>query len=146
MLQTVSNTSTVPIVDLCQQMCQVRPHSQLSFSYLPFDQLAGSQTYAGILFFLDMVLEPIVLTNAAATTTSAAAGITVELDLTGFTLASFMRHLKFFRRVATHFQTKYPNRLQKCWVHNAPTFVRQVCTMLATFVDARTMEKIEFVG
>lgn len=150
------------IVDLCHQMCQCQQLSAsavscsprlsiLTLHYLPFDQLAHPNTYDGILFFLDAVLAclfppqqpPPGTANATAADTNT--GIAVEVDLTGFTMASFMRHIKFFRRVAKHFQDKYPDKLEKCRVVNAPAYVRQVCTLLSAFVDARTMEKLEFV-
>ncbi len=42
-------------------------------------------------------------------------------------------------------QDKYPNKLTKCYIYNAPMVFSKILNMLSFFIDKETQTKIEMV-
>ena len=53
--------------------------------------------------------------------------------------------LGFARDIVVTLQQLFPNRLNKCYIYNSPSFFRLFFENLSMFIDKTTQTKIEFV-
>ena len=40
---------------------------------------------------------------------------------------------------------KYPNKLEKCYVHNAPVIFEKLYSIISLFIDEETQKKIKII-
>lgn len=53
--------------------------------------------------------------------------------------------LGFARDIIVMLQQLFPNRLNKCYIHNSPSFFRLFFENISIFIDKTTQSKIEFI-
>jgi len=72
-------------------------------------------------------------------------GFIVHINMKNVTLSDIDKHLKFIQTISTRLKDKYPNKLTKCYIHNAPFVFSQILNIISLFIDKETREKIEVV-
>jgi len=72
-------------------------------------------------------------------------GFIVHINMKNVTLSDIDKHLKFIQTISIRLKDKYPNKLIKCYIHNAPFVFSQILNIISLFIDKETREKIEVV-
>ena len=62
------------------------------------------------------------------------------------TLSDVDKHKIFIQNIAVFLKEKYPNKLEKCYVYNAPFVFAQIYNIVSIFIDKDTQKKIELVN
>jgi hypothetical protein len=73
-------------------------------------------------------------------------GFIVHINMKNLTISDIDKHLIFIQNMSILFKEKYPNKLTKCFVHNAPFIFSKVLNILSMFIDKETQTKIELVS
>jgi ribosomal protein S17E len=60
-------------------------------------------------------------------------------------LSDIDKHKIFIQNISTYLKEKYPDKLLKCFIHNAPFVFKQIFNIISTFIDKETQKKIELV-
>ena len=55
------------------------------------------------------------------------------------------KHGQFIYSISNKLKTEFPDKLDKCHVHNAPYVFTNIYNLISTFVDKKTQEKINFI-
>jgi hypothetical protein len=71
--------------------------------------------------------------------------VTVHINLSTLTMSEIHNHYNFICGISILFKKKYPNKLEKCLVHNAPVVFEKLYSIISLFIDAETQKKIEIV-
>jgi hypothetical protein len=69
----------------------------------------------------------------------------VHINIKNLTITDIDKHLNFIKYVSAFMQEKYPNKLTKCYVYNAPIVFSKIVNMLSFFIDKETQTKIELI-
>ena len=72
-------------------------------------------------------------------------GFTVHINMKNLTMTDVDKHLKFIQHISVLFKERYPDKLTKCFVHNAPFDFTQILNIVSIFIDKETQTKIELV-
>lgn len=55
------------------------------------------------------------------------------------------KHSHFIYNISNTLKIKFPDKLNKCHVYNAPYIFTNIYNLISTFVDKKTQEKIKFL-
>ena len=72
-------------------------------------------------------------------------GFTVHINMKNLTMTDVDKHLKFIQHISVLFKERYPDKLTKCFVHNAPFVFTQILNIVSIFIDKETQTKIELL-
>jgi len=101
-----------------------------------FKYFASKETY-------DIILSHI--TNNIDHILSVYEGFIVHINMKNVTISDIDKHLKFIQTISIRLKDKYPKKLTKCYIHNAPFVFSQILNIISLFIDKETREKIEVV-
>lgn len=106
-------------------------------NHLYFKHLATAETY------------PIILNYAVSgieATLESHDQFIAHINLKHLTMSDFDKHKQFLKNVSVLLKQAYPDKLQKCYIYNAPTFFSYVYNFVSMFVDKETLEKIQLIS
>jgi hypothetical protein len=61
------------------------------------------------------------------------------------TIVDVDKHKEYIAYISEIFKDKYPDKLAKCYVYNAPFIFTQIFNIISVFIDKDTQKKIELV-
>lgn len=99
-----------------------------------FKAFATKETYNIILSHIINNIDNILLTQE---------GFTLHINMKNLTVSDVDKHLKFIQHISVLFKEKYPNKLTKCFIHNAPFVFTKILNIVSLFIDKETQAKIE---
>jgi len=70
---------------------------------------------------------------------------TIHLSLKHLTVKEIDLHYNYIAQVCTIFKTTFPEKLDICFVHNAPFVFSQLFSIISVFLDKITQKKIQLV-
>jgi hypothetical protein len=69
----------------------------------------------------------------------------VQVNMQKLSVSDIDKHKVFITNLSLVLKEKYPNKLLKCYIYNAPFMFKQIFNMISVFIDKETQEKIELV-
>lgn len=122
--------------DILNGFCNIKDNLVL-LDNIYFKHFATKETY-------NIILSQI--TNNIDSILSIQEGFIVHINLKNLTVSDLDKHLKFIQHISALFKEKYPNKLTKCFVHNAPFVFAQLLNIVSLFIDKETLAKIELIS
>jgi hypothetical protein len=116
-------------------LCNIKDNL-IIFDYNYFKLFATKETYEIILTHVFNCLNNII---------SIYDTFVVHINMKNITISDIDKHLNFIKYASTLMQDKYPNKLTKCYIYNAPIIFSKILNMLSFFIDKETQTKIEIV-
>lgn len=101
-----------------------------------FILIASTDNYGIIMNSAISLIEEILKTNET---------ITVHLNMKLFTLIHLEKHYSFIKNICLLLQEKFPDKLEKCFVYNAPFLFTQFFSIVSKFIDRKTQKKIKLI-
>jgi hypothetical protein len=117
------------------KLCHIKEQG-IMLNYIHFKQTASPETYPHILSHIVCTIDGALLNNET---------FTIHINMKYLTVADIDKHSNFIRVVSNVFKEKYPNKLFKCYIHNAPFMFNQIYKMISHFIDAETTQKIQVI-
>ena len=71
--------------------------------------------------------------------------VTIRINLESLTFSEISNHYNYICSISVLFKQKYPNKLQNCFVHNAPLAFEKLFSIVCLFIDEETQKKIKIV-
>ena len=62
------------------------------------------------------------------------------------TITDIDKHTTFIQNLSGYLKDKYPQKLSKCYIYNAPFVFSQIYTIVSIFIDKETRKKIELIN
>ena len=121
--------------DIYKGLCNITNNS-IKMEYLYFKHFATKETYPIIQCMLTNNIDAILLKNE---------NFIFHVNMKHLTISEFDKHKDFIQYISNLLKDKYPNKLYKCYVYNAPFIFSQVLSIISLFVDKETMTKIEVI-
>ncbi len=111
-------------------------NNELYLDYIFFKHFASEVTYAIILQ---------VITNKINSILDSYRSFIVHVNLQTLSLFDIEKHKNFVSLIANYLKTHYPNKLEKCYIHNSPSIWTQLYNFVSLFIDKETQKKIHLL-
>jgi hypothetical protein len=122
--------------DVLNGLCYINNECVI-LNYLYFKNLALNETYNIIINYITFNIDKVLATNNKFT-------IYIN-NMKHFSLKDIEKHKTFVQTISVYFKNKYPTKLEKCVVYNAPFIFTQFINIVSMFIDKETQKKIELV-
>jgi len=70
----------------------------------------------------------------------------VHLCLHSLSLTDLEKHYTFMYKISEMLKTSFPDNLERCFIYKAPFIFSQFFSVISTFVDKKTLAKIELIA
>ena len=71
---------------------------------------------------------------------------TVHVSLKSLTISDIEKYYSFISNISETLKKKFPDKLEKCFIYNAPFIFSQIFNIISSFVDKQTIIKIQLVN
>ena len=122
--------------DILSNMCFIKENT-LILNYIYFKHFAIQQTYSFILKHITNNIDKILLTSS---------DFMVRVNMKNLTIVDIDKHKLFIQNISGYLKDKYPQKLSKCYIYNAPFVFAQFFNIVSMFIDKETQKKIELVN
>jgi hypothetical protein len=118
--------------EILDKLCsEKRNFIVIEYPYFKF--VATAETYDTIVSLICNHIENILKNNNT---------FSVYLNLKMLTLADIDKHKNFIQYLSTFLKEKYPQKMDKCYIYNAPFVFSQLFHIISMFIDKETQGKI----
>lgn len=100
-------------------------------------QFATQSTYDLIFNYMDQIIVQFLMIKCDT--------FNMYINLQSISIIDIEKHSNFFRYISTVFSTKYPNKLNKCYLYKASLIFETVFKMIKGYIDKDTLDKIELI-
>lgn len=121
--------------DILSNLCNIKDN-KIIIDYTYFKYFATKETYNIILTLITNNIDFILKTYPM---------FTVYINMKALTVIEIDKHKTFIQNISCFLKEKYPNKMAKCYVYNAPFVFSQVLNIVYLFVDKETQSKIEII-
>lgn len=98
---------------------------------------ACHQTYDLIVNYMDQLIAKLLI-NSCDT-------FNMYINFQSLSIIDLEKHINFSKYIAAFFSSKYPDKLQKCYLYKTPLVFDTIFKMLKGFIDKVTLSKIQLV-
>jgi hypothetical protein len=121
--------------DVLHNLCNIN-NNAIIVDYTCFKLVANTSTYDVIIMLICKNIDNILLTNET---------VSIHINLKTLSVLDIEKHKQFIQRFACFMKEKYPSKLSKCYVYNAPFVFAQLLNILCLFIDKETQSKIVLI-
>lgn len=123
------------IKEYLNKICFIKD-SSLYIDYRFFKHIANDVTYNFITESIVNSLKNILKTHET---------FYIHLSLKSLTLNDVDKHYSYITKICTLFKDEFPDKLQSCFIYNAPFIFTQVISIISLFIDKKTQKKISLL-
>lgn len=117
--------------DILHGICNIKDNSVfLNYSY--FKHFGTKETYPIVLDYILYQLDKLLLEHNH---------FVVHSNIKSLTVSEIDKHKKFIHHISSIMNEKYPDKLFRCYVYNAPFIFSQIMNMVSIFIDKETQRK-----
>lgn len=116
-------------------ICTIQNQS-IKIDYIYFKYLANKETYQTIFSIITKNIDIILSTNNK---------FYVYINMKYLTISELEKHMDFIQNISKSLRDKYPDKLLKCFIINAPFVFSQLFNILSFLIDKDTLSKIEII-
>lgn len=121
--------------DILKGLCSIK-ENKVILNYTYFRNVAKDETYVCILNYITNNIDQVLLTNNE---------FIVHVNMKNLSLTDIDKHKSFIQYISKYLKEKYPQKLAKCYIYNAPFVFSQIYNIVCLFIDKDTQKKIELV-
>lgn len=111
-------------------------NNMIILNYPYFKYFAHKETYNFILNYIISIIDNLLIKNESAI---------LHVNMQSITLSDIDKHKTFIKNISNLFKNRYPNKLNRCYIHNTPNMFEQIYKILKLFIDQETIDKIIIV-
>jgi hypothetical protein len=123
------------IDEIFKNICYIQDNYVI-INYIYIKYFANNETYDLVFQYILNNIDTILKTNTQF-------GVHVNTKM--LTLIDIDKHHNFITHMCRIFKDKYPDKLDKCYIYNAPHIFSHLYSIISLFIDRVTKEKIILV-
>lgn len=123
-------------IDVLNGLCYVQ-NNEIILNYIYFKHFATKETYSFILNYITNNIDRVLVNNSE---------FVMSVNMKSITLSEVDKHKIFIQNISEYLKEKYPEKLSKCYIYNAPFVFSQIYNIVSMFIDKDTQKKIELVN
>ena len=121
--------------DIYDGLCNSH-HQNIRIDYVYFKHFATKETYPLISSLITNKIDSVLKNNN---------NFTVYVNMKSLSLSELEKHMDFIQYISKLLRDKYPNKLLKCFIFNAPFVFSQLFNIISFLIDKETLSKIELI-
>ena len=122
--------------EILHGLCSMKENT-IRLNYIYFKYLAKNETYSYILNYIIYIIDLVLINNKE---------FIVHVNMKNLTIVDIDKHKGFIQQISGCLKEKYPQKLTKCYIYNAPFVFSQIYNIVSIFIDKDTQKKIELVN
>lgn len=122
--------------DIFKGICSIKGNS-IILNYIYFKHIAKEETYSYILNYITNNIDEVLASNNE---------FIVHVNIKKLTIVEIDKHKDYIKHISEFLKNKYPEKLAKCYVYNAPFIFAHFFNIISLFIDKETQRKIELVN
>ena len=120
---------------ILEGLCNIKDNA-IVLDYIYFKHYSTKITYNIILNHITNNIDIILSKNEK---------FSVHVNLKKLTLIDIDKYKEFIHDMSVYLKDKYPDKLTKCYIYNAPFVFSQIFNIVSLFIDKDTQTKIELI-
>ena len=139
-LKTNKNINRIPLLvtdELLDSFCNITADNKILLDYRIFKYIARTATY-------DTLIKQI--TKKINTVLRSRPHFSVHICTKLLTISGADKHILFIYKLTESLNSSYPDKLEKCYIYDAPFIFQKIIGMLSLIVDKKTLSKITIVN
>ena len=122
--------------DLLSKLCFIM-NNEIVLDYRYFKFLASEENYAQIINYIISVMQKVlVLQNT----------FTFHVNMSSVTLLHIEKYYPFIKQLSEILKNTFPDRLDTCYIYNAPIVFSTLFRIVGVFIDKKTLSKIKLMN
>jgi hypothetical protein len=129
-----------PIVvtdELLDSFCNTIDDNKILLDYRIFKYIARPNTYDILVKHIAKKINFVLGSNS---------NFSVHICTKLLTIAGADKHILFIYKLTETLNSAYPDKLDKCYIYDAPYLFQKIIGMLSLIIDKKTLSKITIVG
>jgi len=122
--------------DLLENFCHVTNRNKILLDYRIFKYIATSSTYETLIKHISNKINLVLSTNPS---------FSVHICTKLLTISGADKHILFIYKLTESLNSSYPDKLEKCYIYDAPFIFQKITSMLSLIVDKKTLSKIVII-
>jgi len=122
--------------EIFEGLCSTKENC-IIMNYPYFKHFAMSDTYDIILEFIISKIENVLTNNEK---------FTVHVNAIHLSLTDVDKHSNFILKMSQALSQRFPSKLYKCYIYEAPFIFSQVFNIVSKFIDKDTQKKIHVIN
>ena len=123
--------------ELFKQMCYINnENNQIYLNYIYFKELVDINMYDEILLYCNSIFNTFLKTNNQ---------LILNVNVNKLNINIINKHYNYICYILQNFKENYPDKLDKCFVHNPPFIFAQLYKIISLIIDKSTQKKIIIV-
>lgn len=132
----IDNIQNGQWTEILNNLCYIKENT-IILDYIYFKHFAHKNTYDIILNYIVHNIDHLL---------SKYKNFDMHVNLKNFTVIDIDKHKTFIQNAAEHLKDRYPEKLAKCYIYNAPFIFSQFYNIINLFIDKNTQKKIQLVS
>jgi hypothetical protein len=124
--------------DLLKKVCYLYKENQIviNYSYLKWIMKNGVYTNECLIEYIMNVFKETLLYHK---------NFILHMNSSHLTMMDIDKYYLFIKNISLIMKESFPNKLDKCFVYNAPFIFSKLFSILSVFIDKATLQKIQIV-
>jgi len=123
--------------DLLESFCHITNTNKIILDYRIFKYIARSSTYDVLIKHISSKINLVLSTNPT---------FSVHICTKLLTISGADKHILFIYKLTESLNSSYPDKLEKCYIYDAPFIFQKIIGMLSLIIDKKTLSKITIVN
>jgi hypothetical protein len=133
-LKTKKNIATC-FTDILKKMC-FNNNNDIIIDYRYFKFIALSDNHNLLINYIILVMQNVLKQYS---------NFCIHINLESFTLLHIEKYFSFIKQISETFKTTFPDKLDTCYMYNAPFIFSKLFGIICIFIDKPTQQKIKLV-
>ena len=124
--------------DVLKKVCYLYKENQIviNYSYLKWIMKNGAYTNECLIEYIMNVFKETLLYHK---------NFSLHMNSNHLTMMDIDKYYLFIKNISLIMKESFPNKLDKCFVYNAPFIFSKLFSILSVFIDKATLQKIQIV-
>jgi len=123
--------------DLLESFCNITNNNKILLDYRIFKYIARPNTYDVLIKHISSKINLVLITNPT---------FSVHICTKLLTISGADKHILFIYKLTESLNSSYPDKLEKCYIYDAPFIFQKIIGMLSLIIDKKTLSKIIIVN
>jgi hypothetical protein len=119
--------------DMMHHLCFNINNNDIILDYKYFKMCAFQETYEMLIKYIVETIQFVLLTYP---------DFSFHINMKSLTLSDIDKYYTFIQSISERLKSAFPNKLNTCYVYNAPFIFSQLFNTLSCFIDKKTQQKI----
>ena len=121
---------------IMSKLCFSLDSGEILIDYKYFKFIASSDNHQAIIYYITSVISTSLMSNNT---------FTIHVNMETLSLLHIEKYFDFIKNVSQVLKTLFPEKLNICYIYNAPYIFSKLFSVLSAFIDKRTQQKIKLV-